>query len=124
MPPVSRSSVAKFLEEYKNVAVSSFFLWHTTKNKDTLLKLGLNKHNVRDEILNLSVEDYSEGPLLDKYKNNMFWVFGIFINNQEIFIKLEITNCTDSGEKKLTADCLSFHFAEYQMIFPYKKSNN
>jgi len=120
MLPVSRSNVAKFLEDYKNVAVSSFSLWHIKKNKDTLLILGFNKHNVRDEILRLSVEDYSKGPLLDKYTNNMFWVFGILINNQEIFIKLEITKCTDSGEEKLTEDCLSFHFAEDKMIFPYK----
>jgi hypothetical protein len=50
----------------------------------------------------------------------MFWVFGILINNQEIFVKLEITKYTDSGEEKPTADCLSFHFAEDKMIFPYK----
>jgi len=74
---------------------------------------------MREEIiLNLEVEDYSEGPLEETQQGgNEMWVFGKIINNQQVYIKLTISQVTGSPI------CISFHRAEYLMEFPFKVEN-
>jgi hypothetical protein len=74
---------------------------------------------MREEIiLNLEVEDYSEGPLEESQQGGVeMWVFGKVIKGQEIYIKLTISKVTGG------AICISFHKAEFPMEFPLMGSN-
>lgn len=96
------------------------FLGNRKKNFETLIELGLKYSHVKEEILSLTPKEYSEGPLLDKdqtnYKDESFWIFGKKIQNNLIYIKLKIRKINDHEETV----CMSFHIAEYQMIFPLK----
>lgn len=82
----------------------------------TLLDLGYDVYDVIDRLKELTVEDYSE-TLLDRDNLNppALFVFGKNINNRQVYIKLKIRN---GGEKHVV--CVSFHYAEFQMNFPYK----
>jgi len=78
--------------------------------------LGLTRGNCKDEILALSVLDYSLGPQPDLNRSGEVWVFGKSISGLEIYIKLKIVE-TPSSE---AAVCLSFHIAERPMAYPLK----
>ena len=71
---------------------------------------------MREEIiLNLEVEDYSEGPLEETQQGGTeMWVFAKVIKGQQVYIKLTISKMPG------TAVCISFHKAEYPMEFPLK----
>jgi len=96
------------------------FLGNRKKNFITLLDLGYKPEHIKEDILSLTLKEYSEGPLLDKdqtnYKDEYFWIFGKNIQNKLIYIKLKIRKTNDREE----AVCMSFHIAEYQMKFPLK----
>jgi hypothetical protein len=72
-------------------------------------------------ILSLILENYAEGPLKDETRKGKVWLFGMFIENQEIYIKLKLSKYNDPGEEIPTLICLSFHLAEYPQKYPYKK---
>ncbi len=74
---------------------------------------------MREEIiLNLEVQDYSEGPLEETQQGGTeMWIFGKVIKGQQVYIKLTISKMTGG------AVCISFHKAEYPMDFPLKNSN-
>ena len=83
-----------------------------------LADLGITAKMREEIILNLEVEDYSEGPLEETQQGgNEMWVFGKIINNQQVYIKLTISQVTGSPI------CISFHRAEYLMEFPFKVEN-
>lgn len=64
------------------------------ENLKTLIELGLNYKLVKDELLSLLPQDYSEGPIEDfdqvYYKDESIWIFGKSIQNKIIYIKLKI----------------------------------
>jgi hypothetical protein len=67
------------------------------KNTHTLLALELNRAHVKEILKKLIADDYSQGPLPDTlYHNSDMWVFGKII-------------------------CISFHFSDYKMSYPFKK---
>ena len=63
----------------------------------------------------LTVREYSE-TLVDKDDVNppLLFVFGKDINGQEVYIKLKI-----KGAQTRHVLCVSFHYAEEKMTFPY-----
>ena len=64
----------------------------------------------------LTIDEYSE-TLFDKDddKPPLLFVFGKDINSRLVYIKLKI-----KGETTKKVLCLSFHYAKYDMKFPYK----
>ncbi len=118
---MTRLDVSRFVTKCKIAASSNFIFEWTEKNKQTLISLGYTERNVLDEILELSEEDFVEGPLidLDGYKGE-FWVFGRIIQNREIYIKLKVKDLNAEGDKQLTTLCISFHFSEKSLTYLYK----
>ena len=69
-------------------------------------------------IKELTVKDYSH-TLIDndkRYDGEMLHVFGKMMNNKLLYIKLKIRK-----DKRIVV-CISFHFAENELGFPYLKA--
>ena len=126
----SQKTVVKaFLEELKEILGDEDFdidknLLIIRSRKDeieystnyTLVDLEYDSFDVVERLKELTVAEYSE-TLIDKDddKPPLLFVFGKDINNKLVYIKLKIKGETD---KKVL--CLSFHYAKYDMKFPYK----
>lgn len=121
----SREKVEQFLVELKSILSSPNFnpakdldILPKKKNEDmfdpyttanTLLALGFNNEDVRNELLKIGVEDYAE-TLIDVMDSTLppFYVFYRDIQSREVYIKVKIR---DSVTGKVF--CISFHFARY-----------
>lgn len=91
------------------------FLSSRQKNTQTLADLEITISDVKAILANLSIEDYSEGPLPESfYGNSEMWVFGKIVKGCEIYIKITL------GFPSNPTICISFHFAEYPMAYPLK----
>ena len=126
----SKKTVVKaFLEELKEILGDEDFdidnnLLIIRSRKDeieystnyTLVDLEYDSFDVVERLKELTVAEYSE-TLIDKDddKPPLLFVFGKDINAKLVYIKLKIKGETD---KKVL--CLSFHYAKYDMKFPYK----
>ncbi len=108
--------VAIFLKEFKEIATQGrgLDIVDRKENLHSLSKLGLTKKNCKNEILSLSVSNYSSGPKPDKDKPGYVWEFGKKIKGKEIYIKLKIA---DVDTAKI-AKCISFHEAEHPIDYP------
>ena len=116
MHEVKREAIRRFLREFKQIAAAGrgIDVVNRKKNMQSLASLGFTKKNCREVILNLSVDDYCDGPKPDKDRPGEIWEFGQLIEGNEVFIKLKIAQV---GKVKL-AKCLSFHVAEHPLRFP------
>ena len=84
------------------------------KNAQTLVDLEVTPKYRDNVIINLEVEDYSDGPVVDTLnKCGEMWAFGKDVKGQEIYIKITLG-------KGSCALCISFHIAEYPMNYPFK----
>lgn len=81
----------------------------------TMLDLEYDADDIVACLRELQLQEYSE-TLLDRDgdKPPLLFVFGKNINNRLVYIKLKI-----KGEATKTILCLSFHYAKYNMNFPY-----
>ena len=124
-----KTAVKAFLEDLKEVLGDEDFdidknLLIIRSRKDeieystnyTLIDLEYDSFDVVERLKELTVAEYSE-TLIDKDddKPPLLFVFGKDINAKLVYIKLKIKGETD---KKVL--CLSFHYAKYDMKFPYK----
>jgi hypothetical protein len=80
-------------------------------------QLGLSMLNVKNILLELTKEDYSEGPKIDQEEGGYYWVFGKEIDKNEIYIKLNL------GKENRKVICYSFHIAKSKMNFPNKNKS-
>lgn len=75
-------------------------------------------YDVKRELTGLELVHYADGPLADNlYKGADMWVFGKQMQGHEVYIKITMGQ---PGEKVL---CISFHFSEETLNYPYKKQN-
>ncbi|HMX40280.1 MAG TPA: hypothetical protein PKD78_08135 [Saprospiraceae bacterium] len=85
------------------------------KNTQTLADLELGVSDVKQILGSLHAVDYAQGPLLDRmFGGADMWVFGQQIKGREIYIKITM------GRPGSGVICISFHFAEYPMSYPFK----
>ena len=79
--------------------------------KYTIVQLDYDDADIVECLKELRLKDYSE-TLLDKDddKPPLLFVFGIVIDNRQIYIKLKI-----KGEKNKKVLCVSFHYAKWKM---------
>lgn len=122
--------IIEFLKELKNILhsegfnIDSDFTIIKSKKKSgkeqystpyTLLDLDYDVSDVVDRLKELTIREYSE-TLVDKDDTNppLLFVFGKDINGKQIYIKLKI-----KGSQTRHVLCVSFHYAEEKMIFPY-----
>ena len=114
---VSITDVEYFLNEFKFKLGFWGLIYRSDrdKNKRTLLELDFDVSKLRKILENLEIEDYVEGPVSDTlYRISPMWIFGKEIKGQEIYIKISMGN---ENDKVL---CISFHFAEFTLIYPLK----
>lgn len=80
----------------------------------TILDLDYETSDIVERLKELTVQEYAE-TLYDRDNNNppLLFVFGKDINCKKVYIKLKIKDI------KKNVLCLSFHYAEYVMNFPY-----
>lgn len=91
------------------------FLDDRKKNRDALLELDIVPADRISAIKSLTVEDYSEGPILDVLNLlGEMWVFGKDVNEKEVYIKISL------GLPNRNSICVSFHPSEHPMKYPYK----
>jgi len=85
------------------------------RNAETLVELGFNNSDIRNVLLSLTAQDYSE-TLIDACDPTLpaFRVFGKDINKKEVYIKAKIR---DRGNKQVF--CISFHFSLYPISKPF-----
>ena len=84
------------------------------KNLQTLIDLEITPKYRNNVIIDLEVEDYSDGPIVDSLnKCGEMWVFGKDVKDREVYIKISLVKGTN-------ALCISFHIAEYPMKYPFK----
>ena len=85
------------------------------KNFQTLTDLNMSVADVKRELKTLEIAHYSEGPLPDRlYQGLPMWVFGKMISKREIYIKITMGNPNEQ------VICISFHFSEHAMVFPFQ----
>lgn len=81
----------------------------------TMLDLEYDAYDIVEKLKELTVGEYSE-TLIDIDDNNppLLFVFGKAINGKLVYIKLKLKDY-----KRRHVLCVSFHYAENNMIFPY-----
>lgn len=91
------------------------FLDDRGKNSQTLADLELKPKDRKTVLESLVAEDYYQGPLDELwYGSSEMWVFGKRIKGEEVFIKITL------GKVGTSVICISFHFAEFPMSYPFK----
>lgn len=116
MAAASKSEIENFLKEFKQKQkIFGIFFLNRDKNRQTLLDLEITPLKRLEYIKKLKIEDYYRGPTDDNYDPDSlpYWEFGLSIKKREIFIKVSLW-------KNRKVLCISFHFAEKKMNYPYK----
>lgn len=111
--------VQRFLSDFKTKmdVFGIIFRDDRSKNFDTTTALELTVSAKMKILKCLSMEDYAEGPLEDKLNSIAdMWVFGKYIKGSEVYIKISM------GRPGLQAICISFHFSEHPIKYPFKEN--
>ncbi len=126
----SRKDVENFLQELRGILTDPDFsieadLTLIVKRKPgheqfstpyTMMDLDYDEYDVVERLKELTYRDYSETLHDDSGAvPPLLFVFGKDINKRQVYIKLKIK---DVSKKKVL--CLSFHYAENKMNFPYR----
>jgi hypothetical protein len=116
-----REQVNAYLQEIKDtiqnpVAEQGWVLVPRPENTGCILQLGFKYPDIRDTLLSLSADDYCEGPSRDRDIPGELWVFGKVVGTRTIYIKIKLASL---GSLKIVR-IISFHFAEYSLIYPLK----
>ena len=119
----NKEEIDLFLTQCQIAARKSFYLVRSPKNKATLIDLGYTRADILQEIESLTWKDFSEGPLLSHNYSEDVWIFGKIIKCREVYIKIQLSQYNDPGDLITTLFCISFHFAEYPMNYPYQNNN-
>jgi len=117
-----RENVRNFLQSVKEtianpVADQGWVLVPRLENKECILQLGFKYQDIRETLLDLSVEDYCEGPCRDRDQPGELWVFGKVIESKTVYIKMKLAFF---GQLRIVR-VLSFHFAERTLGHPLKE---
>ena len=85
------------------------------KNQKTLEELEIVPSFRKVVIENLEVEDYIQGPVIDKLNRlGEMWVFGKDVKGREVYIKIML------GGVNCQTICISFHIAEHPLQYAFK----
>jgi len=113
----TEKEVSDFLKEFKQKMTiwEVLFRDERGKNAKALVDLELRPNDRKSILENLQTIDYSEGPIEEKlYGGSAMWVFGKTIKKKEVYIKITL------GAMGSSVICISFHLAEYKMLYPLK----
>lgn len=113
----TREEVEKFLNQFceKLKIYDIIFRDDRGKNMQALAELDITPNYRLEVIKSLTVDDYSEGPIINTL--NQFgdlWFFGKDVKGNEVYIKISL------GFPNNKTICISFHKAEHKMNYPFK----
>lgn len=114
----TEDEVERFIGEFrvKSRVFGMVFRDDRNKNLETMAELGISRVEREKIVRSVEVEDYSEGPIEDLLNRiSALWVFGKFVRNRELYIKISM------GYPGCSTICVSFHFAEHPMKYPFKR---
>lgn len=91
------------------IDVGKFYPINRTKNKNSLSQLGLLWQDVKEEIYQLTYDNYISGPDIDRNypSTDKFWKFKKRIDEKVIYIKFKILYQDDRSVR-----LVSFHIDE------------
>ena len=117
-----REKVRDFLQAVKEtianpVADQGWVLVPRPENMECILQLGFKYQDISETLLDLSVEDYCEGPCRDRDQPGDLWVFGKVMENKAVYIKIKLASF---GPLRIVR-IISFHFADYTLNHPFKE---
>lgn len=118
---ITIEEVQSFLNQFhaKIKVYDIIFRDDRNKNIETLTALEITPSYRKDVIKKIKALDYSEGPIIDTLNNyGEMWVFGKEVKGREVYIKISM------GRPNLSTICISFHLAEYSIIYPFKKQES
>jgi hypothetical protein len=113
----TQQKVKEFLSEFKAKMSIYGVIFRDDRAKNTiaLLALDILPAERREILRKLEVVDYYQGPLTDDlYQIAPMWVFGKNLKGKEYYIKISV------GNENLPVICISFHSAEFAIIYPFK----
>lgn len=112
-----KEEIERFLEDFKQ----KLEIWgilirnDRPKNFQTMAELELSSVKLKSILKELKTIEYSQGPEEDLlYNKQKMWVFGKNIKSREVYIKITLGEISDK------VICISFHFSEYPMVYPFK----
>ncbi|MBI4304382.1 MAG: hypothetical protein HY665_08630 [Chloroflexi bacterium] len=103
---------------FKELAQNNFVFVERDKSLDSIARLGITLRQAKQEIMELTYEDYCRGPVTDRDRGGQLWEFGKRICGEEMFIRLKVV--PEYGMAK----CQSFHVAERPLEYPYRGGGN
>lgn len=93
---------------------NNYYFLNRSKNKQTILALGITAAMVLEIILDLEAHDYCSGPEDDQdFPGKQVAVFGYDFRGTELYIKFSF------GTDGLPVVVVSFHESEYPMHYPF-----
>lgn len=114
---LSQLHTALFLKKFKQLILDGQLYFVNRKaHQEALIELGLTNEGCKEVMLELTIENYCQGPNQDHDRRGEVWVFGQDIENREVYIKLKIAKVDDVE----IAKCISFHRAKYPLCYPHK----
>jgi len=126
----NNTQIEEFLTKLKSILCSDKFdinrdlevLFSLTEgtagfmNAQTLGDLGCTIADVRDTLLSLTVQDYSETMFDNRELTGPgFRVFGRNIKKKEVYIKVKVRKRENND-----VFCISFHYSQYPISYPFK----
>jgi hypothetical protein len=114
----SKDQIEAFLRDFKYKLDFWGLLLRSDRGKNftTITQLEYSVEDVKKELRELEFRDYAEGPVEETlYGGADMWVFGKVIQSKEVYIKITM------GQASSKVLCISFHFAESSLNYPYKK---
>ena len=130
--PKRKKEVTAFLNELNELLTSDNFNVETdltiiSKKKPndeehstpyTIVDLEYDSEDVANRLKELSISEYSETKIdKDDLVPPLLFVFGKVINHKLVYIKLKIK---ENATNKRRVLCVSFHYVQKEMNFPYK----
>ena len=114
---ITIEDVKAFLNQF-NIKAEVFgivFRDDRLKNSEALLQLSISQLQREMIVKSLLPQDYVEGPVIDALnQQGERWVFGKDVKGREVYIKITL------GYENCQTICISFHIAEYPLIYPFK----
>ena len=114
---VTKECVESFLKQFHQKLKIFNIIYRDARGKNiqTLADLEITSKYRETIIKEITVEDYSQGPIVDAL-NHMgdMWDFGKDVKGQEVYIKISL------GQENSHTICMSFHITEYKMKYPFK----
>ena len=114
---LTKEDVQNFLDQFhaKMKVFDILFRDDRGKNQKALEELEIKPSFRKVVIESLTVEDYVEGPVVDRInKLGDMWVFGKDVKGRDVYIKIMISE--HSGQ----TICISFHLADFPLKYIFK----